>query len=234
MSNENPYGTNQPESPYEGGGSQANNPSGPNPPEYGQQQYGQPQYGQPQYGQPQYGQQAQGDYQAAPSYESAAYSQLQPVDPPQPLLTAVKLMLAGAVLSLISILLSFTMKDEIRNAVIEANNKQTGTKKLDASGIDAAVTFAMVAGVVIGLIGVGLWLWMARANKNGKKWARIVATVLCVLSVLSFVSSVSQGTAPGLSLVISALITLVGIAAAVLLWNKANRAYYDYKSAPRA
>jgi len=38
--------------------------------------------------------------------------------------------------------------------------------------------------VAFGLAVVSLWLWMARANGQGRNWARILSTVLFVLATL--------------------------------------------------
>ena len=38
--------------------------------------------------------------------------------------------------------------------------------------------------IVFGLAGVSMWLWMARANGQGRNWARILSTVLFVLATL--------------------------------------------------
>ena len=56
---------------------------------------------------------------------------------------------------------------------------------------------------------------MAVKNGQGRSWARVVATVLGGLSVLSTLSNLAQGNTTALSLVLS----LVGIVlAAVILW----------------
>ena len=39
--------------------------------------------------------------------------------------------------------------------------------------------------MAFGLVVVSLWLWMARANGQGRNWARILSTVLFVLATLS-------------------------------------------------
>ena len=38
------------------------------------------------------------------------------------------------------------------------------------------------------LVPVALWLWMARANGQGRNWARILSTVLFALATLELIS----------------------------------------------
>ena len=42
----------------------------------------------------------------------------------------------------------------------------------------------IIAAVAIGLVVIALWLWMARANGQGRNWARIPSTVLFGLATL--------------------------------------------------
>ena len=82
----------------------------------------------------------------------------------------------------------------------------------------------MVA-IVFGLIGIGLWLWMAWANKAGKNWARITATVFFALDTLSVLAGFRQAE-PALSRAVSLLVWLAGLGAIVLLWQKISSAYF--------
>jgi hypothetical protein len=68
---------------------------------------------------------------------------------------------------------------------------------------------------------------MASANGKGRSWARIVATVLGALSVLSLLSSVAQGQLTTLNLIVSLVSLALAIAILVLLWRKESSAYYD-------
>jgi hypothetical protein len=82
-----------------------------------------------------------------------------------------------------------------------------------------------VVAIVFGLIGIGLWLWMARANKAGKNWARITATVFFGLDTLSVLAGLRQAE-PAVSRVFSLLVWLAGLGAVVLLWQKISSAYF--------
>ena len=45
--------------------------------------------------------------------------------------------------------------------------------------------------IVFGLVVIALWLWMARANGQGRNWARILSTVLSGLATLQLISQAS-------------------------------------------
>ncbi len=78
--------------------------------------------------------------------------------------------------------------------------------------------------VVIGLLAVGLWIWMARANGAGQSWARVVATVLFGISTLALLATFARPHS-AYDLLTGMLVWLVGLAAVTLLWQKATSAY---------
>jgi hypothetical protein len=79
--------------------------------------------------------------------------------PPRSVLTAVKLMYAGAGLEVLGLVL---------NLIIVG--------RVGSSGV--------FSGIVGPAVGVALWLWMATANKAGQNWARITSTVFFGLDSL--------------------------------------------------
>src|ERR671919_489962 len=140
--------TTPPSDPYETPG---DNDSA-QPPRYGDAPP--PYQGQPPYpGQtpPPYPGQAPPGYPAEPYGQAPGYSQPygQPPttpDPPSSILTAVKLMYAGAVLSLIWTLLVLPQRDVLRDAVDEQDLDMT------ASEMDSFVSAVIGTLVVIGLV----------------------------------------------------------------------------------
>jgi hypothetical protein len=95
--------------------------------------------------------------ESMPGYQAPGASA--PVAQPSSIATAVKLMYAGAALSVLGILSTFLFRDTIRDAVEKASND--AATKMTSTEIDAAVGLAIGFGVVAGLIGVALWVWMA-------------------------------------------------------------------------
>ena len=75
------------------------------------------------------------------------------------------------------------------------------------------------------MIGVALWLWMARANGQGQNWARILSTVLFGLATLDLFGVVSQPKTV-LGLVFPVLTWLVGAGAVFLLWRPESTAFF--------
>src|ERR1700680_3841242 len=80
-------------------------------------------------------------------------------EPPAPVLTAVKLMYAGAAVSAISLIATLLTIGSLKTAIHNRSPNLTQTQLHTAEV--AGVAFA----VVIGLLGIGLWIWMASANK---------------------------------------------------------------------
>jgi hypothetical protein len=82
------------------------------------------------------------------------------------------------------------------------------------------------------VIGTGLWLWMAWANKRGRSWARITATVffgLLTAGGLALLIVVLTGVffpAAGLGWVAFAGYWLPGLGAVILLWQRSSSDYY--------
>jgi hypothetical protein len=138
--------------------------------------------------------------------------------PATSLLAAVKLMYVGAGLSLLGMFFALATRGQLRDQLIEEDPDQT------AAEVDRAVNMASGVSVVIGLISVGLWLWMARANGRGEAWARIVATVLFGLNIVLTAYNLAQTT--GFGVVIN--ITAIALSAAILwlLYRKDSTAYY--------
>src|SRR5260370_6987482 len=87
------------------------------------------------------------------------------------ILNAVKLMYAGAGVSIVGLIIGLATAGGLKSAIRKAR------PKLTTAQVNSSATFLGVATVVIGLIGAGLWLWMAWANKRGRPSARIPSSV---------------------------------------------------------
>jgi hypothetical protein len=151
-----------------------------------------------------------------------------PLEQPSSMRTAVMLMRAGAVVSLIGIVVTLltlaTLKDDIRSSL--AHNSPTYTQ----SDVDTFYKTAVALSVILGLVAIGLWLWMASMNGKGRSWARIVATVLGILNVLSFLSTVTVGNATASSLVFALVNVVIGVTTLVFLYRPESTAYYKANS----
>jgi hypothetical protein len=139
--------------------------------------------------------------------------------PPPSVVNAVWLMYAGAAISAISLIITLATVSSLRTAIHNADPSLSATK------LHSAEVAAVVVAIVFGLIGIGLWLWMAWANKAGKNWARITATVFFGLDTLSVLAGFRQAE-PALSRVVSLLVWLAGLGAVILLWQKVSSSYF--------
>jgi hypothetical protein len=75
-------------------------------------------------------------------------------------------------------------------------------------------------------------LWMARANGQGRNWARILSTVLFGVATLQLISDLQQVVSPAgtidpvLGLLGAMLVWLPGLSAVWLLWRPASSAFF--------
>jgi hypothetical protein len=124
---------------------------------------------------------------------------------------AVRLMYAGAAVTTLSLII----------ALISVPFIGGGWGRLRVLGHSQPLPVATTVGIIGGLVLVALWLWMARANGQGRNWARIMSTVLLGLATLHL-----SGT-KGLAQVVFALVTwLVGLAVVWLLWRPTSNAFF--------
>ncbi len=146
---------------------------------------------------------------------------VEPEAPPAPpsVLNAVKLMYVGAAVSTVSLVISLTDIGGTKAAIRKARPSLTATQ------VNQLNTFIITLAVVSGVIGVALWLWMARANSQGRNWARIVSTVLFGLATLDLFGVFSQPKTL-LGLVFPVLTWLIGAAAVFFLWRPDSTAFF--------
>jgi hypothetical protein len=139
--------------------------------------------------------------------------------PPSAVLNAVKLMYAGAAVSTVYLIVSLATVGNLKGDIRRAQ------PKLTTSQVNSLATFLIVSTIVLGLIGIGLWLWMSWANREGKNWARITSTVLFVLYTIETISTFAQ-TKAILALIFPLVAWLIGLGAVALLWRPESTAYF--------
>lgn len=148
---------------------------------------------------------------------------------PKPLDTAVKLMYLGAVVALATVIYNAFSTSNFRDALEKSNAKKTGSAHLSASTVDTLAHVMVAVVIVVGLLGVALWVVMAILNRKGLNWARIVATVLFAFSALGLVSALTSTLVRGsgsIGIVTSVLTFAIGLAVVILIWRKESSAYY--------
>jgi hypothetical protein len=143
---------------------------------------------------------------------------------PQSIVRAVRVMYAGAVVSLIGIIISLTQLSSIKNSI------ETHNKTMTQAQLNNAYHAEIVLLVVSGVIGAALWFWMARTCGAGKSWARIVSTVLFAIETVNVIANFSRLSGGGVSRFYGIVVWLIGLAAIVLLWQRQSSDYF--RSAP--
>jgi hypothetical protein len=150
---------------------------------------------------------------------------VEPERPPAPpsVVNAVKLMYAGAAVTTVSLVISLVNLSGTKAAIKKA--KPTWT----AAQVNSFDRFIIITAVVSGLIGIALWLWMARANGQGKSWARVVSSVLFVLATVDLLGVFSEPKT-AIGLVFPLLTWLVGLGAVFLLWRRDSTEFFKPQS----
>jgi hypothetical protein len=165
---------------------------------------------------------------------------------PAPVLTAVKLMYAGAAVSAVTLIISLALVPAVKAAL---RKMAPGLTSAQVSDVNILIMLAMVFGLAV----VAVWLWMARAAGQGRNWARILSTMLFGLATLglftagpqypggylahfavgghvySVIHSVFGATVLGL--IVPVLLWLTGVAAVWLLWRPAASTFFKPQGA---
>jgi hypothetical protein len=148
----------------------------------------------------------------------------QTVEPERPaapgtVLNAVKLMYTGAAVSTVSLVVSLVNISGTKSAIRKARPTLTVTQ------VNQLNTFIIALALISGVVGIALWLWMARANSQGRNWARIVSTVLFCLATLDLVGVFSQPKTL-IGLIFPVLTWFIGLGAVFLLWRGPSTAFF--------
>ena len=137
---------------------------------------------------------------------------------------AVRLMYAGAAVSAVGLIIGL--------ALIIVDIQVAARGQFLGHSLTAHEPLVITVWIVFGLAGVSMWLWMARANGQGRNWARILSMVLFGVATLDLTGPFGP---PGfrVSLVptvfgptILVLYWLAGLAVVWLLWRPGSRAFF--------
>ena len=148
---------------------------------------------------------------------------------PAPVLTAVKLMYAGAAVSAAGLIIGLAL------IIVDITAAARGPFLGHSLTAPQLRPLIITVWIVLGLVMIALWLWMARANGQGRNWARILSTVLFGLATLQLRGDFRQPASQagfgvtvlyygGTALVVAAW--LAGAAAVWLLWRPASSAFF--------
>jgi hypothetical protein len=148
--------------------------------------------------------------------------------PPRPVQNAVRLMCAGAVLTLAAVATVLVTLGGIRSAAVyDIGAMQWPTVMLTQVGPWLASA----------PIGAGLWLWLAWANGRGYRWARPAFVAFFGLLTVGVFFGLGQGIGEDAlpytwpDLIAATVLWLAGLAAVVLIVSEAARPYYQQETA---
>ncbi|HTZ93591.1 MAG TPA: hypothetical protein VMB74_14445 [Streptosporangiaceae bacterium] len=158
-------------------------------------------------------------YQPYPTGGGSNQMAERPPAPPS-IQTAIKFMYAGAALSAVSLIVGLATIGSLKSAIKSADPSYT------ASQIHAAEVVGVSTVVIFGLLGIGLWIWMARMNGAGKPWARVVASVLFGISTLELLLGGVRANSV-FNLLFEGLVWLIGLGAIIFLYRRDSSEYFN-------
>ena len=138
---------------------------------------------------------------------------------------AVRIMYAGAAVSTVYLILLLALIGDIKVRHATPGHHLTAA---EVSTLNPLVTTKFTAS---GLALTALWLWMARANGQGRNWARSLSAVLFGLATLNLAAFGTPGIRESLvpiafGPILPVLTWLAGLAAMWQLWRPASTAYF--------
>jgi hypothetical protein len=136
-----------------------------------------------------------------------------PPVPPQ-VSNAIKAMYVGAATSILGIVIDILTVSATKTAI------EKHSRHLTASQHTLVIAF-----VVAGLVGAAVWIFLARACKDGNSWARTTGTALFGLATVDVIVGVSAPVA-GPVKIWGLVVWLVGLTAVIFLWQRASTAFF--------
>jgi hypothetical protein len=147
---------------------------------------------------------------------------------PSSMRTGVRLMLAGAAVTAVSGLFSLIVVLSEKNVLTDANGHKLTSGQLASGIIGTLISYAIL---------VTIWILMARFNRAGAKWARILASVFAVIATwytYQLVNSLKGGdsiTWEGIVYIaVTIVIWVVGVLSIAMIWRTESSAYYSARS----
>lgn len=146
---------------------------------------------------------------------------------PRPVATAVRVMYAGAWASLLGIVIDLVTVHSLQARLVTMTNPN-GTR-LTPAQVTQQEHLAIGSLIVMGLVGIALWIWMARGNRDGKSWARTVSTVIFGIATVGVIGDANGSSALASTIetrIWGIVVWLIGLVAVVLLWQRGSAGYF--------
>jgi ABC-type dipeptide/oligopeptide/nickel transport system permease component len=146
-------------------------------------------------------------------------------DRPPSIRSAVRFIYAGAAMQALFVIFEIaTVRGRIESILTTSSATPLTPSQLNTTEA-VSVGFLVLGGVV----GASLWLWMARKNKAGRRWARILSTVAFAILTFAQVAIIAQPIAVE-NKIIPVAEWVVGLLAIVLLWQRESSDFYAARS----
>jgi len=142
-----------------------------------------------------------------------------PAETPAPVLRAVQLMYVGAAVTTVSFILSLVTLGSLKGDIRSHYPKWTASQVNQEFSTFVAIT------VISSVIGIALWLTMARGALNRRRWAQIISTILFVLYTLETIPTLFT-TGAIVSIAFGVLTWLAGAGAVIMLWRAESKAFF--------
>jgi len=139
---------------------------------------------------------------------------------PGPVRTAIRLMYAGAAVSLVNVIVSLAVINLIKTA-FEAQHP------LAQGSAQVAATLAAAGVIISGALGIWLWLGLASATRKGRSWPRTAGTILLGLDTIGLLTTLGRAGIPTVK-VFGVLIWLIGLIAVISLWRRQSSDHFNY------
>lgn len=147
---------------------------------------------------------------------------------PSSVALAVRLMYTGAALALLNVVLPFVLSDMERAATVERLRADGGNPS--TAQIDSLLRSSLMLATAIGVLWLVTWLLMALCNGKGMGWARILASLLGVLNVISTVAGLVTSHSLNATVVIPVVSALLAVVIVVLLWRRESSQWFTERS----
>jgi hypothetical protein len=157
-------------------------------------------------------------YQPYPAGDQMPADQRPPVPPS--VATAVKVMYAGALTSLLGIVFDVVTVSATKTAI------EKRSPKLTMSQIDSVQHVLVASFIIGGVIGAAVWIVLARLCQAGKNGARITGTALFGLATLDSLVGAAVAPLAGLVRIWALVVWLVGLTAVIFLWQRSSSAFF--------
>jgi len=150
---------------------------------------------------------------------------------PGPVRKAVRFMLAGGAVTFIVgvfLIIAFIVD---KNVLTDSSGNKLSTSQFTSNIVGSAINYVIL---------VAIWVLMARMNRSGRNWARILASVFCAISsydAYRLVNSLTKNEFISVPIIVYIVGTLIiwalGVLAIAMLWRSESSAYFKARSAAR-